>query len=107
MLQVLTVLNQVFVAMYLFELLYREKLSVIAVLHHIGTVIIASTAIAIGVNWKHEPDATLEFMLCYVWGMSKLPAHAAEVKTNSLNRCVRRHRRVLAARCRHSETKIQ
>ena len=68
-LQVLTVLNQVFVAMYLFELLYRERLSIIAILHHVGTVVIASTAIAISVSWKHQPDATLEFMLCYVWGM--------------------------------------
>ncbi|KAH7082512.1 hypothetical protein BKA63DRAFT_133096 [Paraphoma chrysanthemicola] len=66
---VLLVLNQVFVAMYIFELIFREKLSPVAVMHHIGSVVIASSAVAISVGWKHQHDATLEFILCYVWGM--------------------------------------
>ncbi|KAF2030189.1 hypothetical protein EK21DRAFT_112109 [Setomelanomma holmii] len=66
---VLLVLNQVFVAMYIFELIFREKLSYVAVLHHIGSVVIASSAVAISVGWEHDKDATLEFILCYVWGM--------------------------------------
>ncbi|KAF2848572.1 hypothetical protein T440DRAFT_500447 [Plenodomus tracheiphilus IPT5] len=66
---VLLVLNQVFIAMYLFELIFRTELSYVAVAHHIGSVIIAASAVAISLNWQHERDATIEFMLCYVWGM--------------------------------------
>jgi hypothetical protein len=65
---VLLVLNQVFIAMYLFELIFRAKLSYVAVAHHIGSVTIAATAVAISLNWKHQRDATLEFILCYLWG---------------------------------------
>lgn len=65
----LLVLNQVFVAMYIFELIFRAALSPIAVLHHIGSVVIASTAVAISLNWENQQDATIEFILCYVWGM--------------------------------------
>lgn len=54
--------------MYIFELIYREALSYVAVMHHIGTVVIASSAIAISLDWEHQSDATLEFILCYVWG---------------------------------------
>jgi hypothetical protein len=65
---VLLVLNQVFIAMYLFELIFRAKLSYVAVAHHIGSVTIAATAVAISLNWEHQRDATLEFILCYLWG---------------------------------------
>jgi hypothetical protein len=68
---VLLVLNQVFIAMYLFELIFRAKLSYVAVAHHIGSVVIAATAVAISLNWQHQRDATLEFILCYLWGKSK------------------------------------
>jgi hypothetical protein len=73
MLVVLLVVNQVFVAMYIFELIFRAKLSYVAVLHHIGSVIIASSAVAISLNWQHQHDATLEFMLCLLWGKLALP----------------------------------
>ncbi|KAH6616841.1 hypothetical protein C7974DRAFT_53365 [Boeremia exigua] len=65
---VLIVVNQLFIAMYIFELLFRAKLSPIAVLHHIGAVVIAQSAVAISLNWEHERDATIEFILCFVWG---------------------------------------
>jgi hypothetical protein len=65
---VLLVLNQVFIAMYVFELMFRAKLSPVAVAHHMGSVIIAAVAVAYSYNWKHHPDATLEFILCYLWG---------------------------------------
>ena len=55
--------------MYFFELLFRAKLSPIAVLHHIGAVVIAQSAVAISLNWEHERDATVEFILCFIWGM--------------------------------------
>ncbi|KAL5119911.1 hypothetical protein ACEQ8H_002273 [Pleosporales sp. CAS-2024a] len=66
---VLLVLNQVFIAMYLFELIFRQKLSPVAVAHHIGSVIIAAVSVAISLEWQHQRDATIEFMLCYLWGM--------------------------------------
>jgi hypothetical protein len=65
---VLLVLNQVFVAMYIFELIFRTKLSPVAVMHHVGSVTIAATAVAISLDWEHQQDATIEFILCYVWG---------------------------------------
>jgi hypothetical protein len=62
------VLNQLFAAMYIFELLFRAKLSPVAVAHHIGSVMIAVAAVAISLNWEHQRDATLEFILCCLWG---------------------------------------
>ena len=68
-LSVLLVINQVFVAMYIFELIFRATLSPVAVAHHIGAVVIAATAVAISLNWQHREDATIEFLLCFVWGV--------------------------------------
>lgn len=69
---VLIVLDQIFIAMYIFELFYRAKLSPVAVAHHIGAVVIAQSAVAISLNWQHEQDATIEFILCFVWGTAIL-----------------------------------
>jgi hypothetical protein len=55
--------------MDLFELSYRAKLSPIAVAHHIGAIVLAQSAVAMSLNWEHERDATIEFILCFVWGM--------------------------------------
>lgn len=65
---ILIVAAQMLVGMYVFELLYRTKLSPIAVLHHVGTIMIGQAAIAIGLDRMHEPDAGIEFMLCTIWG---------------------------------------
>ncbi|GES61224.1 hypothetical protein ATEIFO6365_0006068300 [Aspergillus terreus] len=65
---ILIVAAQMLVAMYVFELIYRSKLSPIAVMHHIGTIIIGQTAIAINIGHGREPDANIEFILCCVWG---------------------------------------
>jgi len=65
---ILLVLTQLFVAMYLFELFYRKTLSPVAVLHHVGAVIIAQTAVVLSLDLSHEADATIEFVLCLVWG---------------------------------------
>ncbi|KAF7585884.1 hypothetical protein BBP40_009935, partial [Aspergillus hancockii] len=64
----LVVVAQMLVGMYAFELIYRTKLSPIAVLHHIGTIIIGQSAIAISLDLAREPDADIEFVLCTVWG---------------------------------------
>lgn len=65
----LIVVAQMLIGMYIFELLYRVKLSPVAVLHHIGTILIGQSAIAISLSLAREPDADIEFILCLVWGM--------------------------------------
>lgn len=56
--------------MYVFELFYRPKISLVSVGHHIGTIMIGQSAIAISINLIRERDATIEFILCTVWGTS-------------------------------------
>jgi len=56
------------IAMYVFELFYRPKISPVSVGHHIGTIMIGQSAIAISLNLVREKDATIEFILCTVWG---------------------------------------
>jgi hypothetical protein len=64
----LMVLTQLFSAMYIFELLYRQKLSPIAVAHHIGAIVIAQSAVVLSLDLDHQKDATLEFVMCLIWG---------------------------------------
>lgn len=65
---ILVVCSQLFVSMYVFELFYRPKISPISSLHHIGAIVIAQSAVAISLDFEHEVDATIEFILCFVWG---------------------------------------
>lgn len=67
---VMIVCSQLFTAMYIFELYFRRTISVISAAHHIGAILITQSAVAIGLNFHHEKDATFEFVLCFVWGMS-------------------------------------
>ncbi|KAK6358153.1 hypothetical protein TWF730_007507 [Orbilia blumenaviensis] len=62
----LIVSSQLLVAMYIFELIYRAKISVVSGLHHLGTVLVAQSSVAISV-YGHK-DARYEFLLCCVWG---------------------------------------
>jgi hypothetical protein len=65
---ILIVAAQMLIAMYVFELIYRPRVSPIAVLHHVGTIMVGQAAVAISLNPVHERDATIEFILCCVWG---------------------------------------
>ncbi|KAJ5644030.1 uncharacterized protein N7484_006537 [Penicillium longicatenatum] len=65
---VLIVAAQMLIGMYIFELIYRSKLSPVAVAHHTGTILIGQSAIAISLKLLREPDADIEFILCTVWG---------------------------------------
>jgi hypothetical protein len=67
---ILIVVAQMLMAMYVFELFYRPKISPVSVGHHIGTIMIGQSAIAISLNLVREKDATIEFILCTVWGKS-------------------------------------
>ncbi|KAJ5963890.1 uncharacterized protein N7479_003766 [Penicillium vulpinum] len=65
---ILVVVSQMLIGIYIFELIYRVKLSPVAVMHHIGTIFIGQAAIAISLRPLREPDAYIEFVLCTVWG---------------------------------------
>ncbi|KAJ5171274.1 uncharacterized protein N7500_004057, partial [Penicillium coprophilum] len=65
---ILIVVSQMLIGIYIFELIYRVKLSPVAVMHHIGTIFIGQAAIAISLRPLREPDAYIEFALCTVWG---------------------------------------
>ncbi len=65
---ILLVCAQMLVGMYIFELIYRVKISPISTMHHIGAIMVTQSAIAISLNLAKEPDATIEFILCTVWG---------------------------------------
>ncbi|QDS70089.1 hypothetical protein FKW77_004953 [Venturia effusa] len=64
----LLILTHLFCSMYIFELLFRAKISPIGVAHHIGAILIAQTATVLSLDLTHQQDATIEFMLCLVWG---------------------------------------
>lgn len=64
----LVVCTHMLVGMYIFELTYRTKVSPIGVLHHVGTIIIGQTALVLTLGFQHQKDATIEFLLCTVWG---------------------------------------
>jgi len=61
------VCSQLFTVMYVFELFYRVNVSPISAAHHVGAIVIAQTAVAISLNFDHERDAVIEFMMCFVW----------------------------------------
>ena len=65
---ILIIVAQMLIGIYIFELIYRVKLSPVAVMHHVGTIFIGQSAIAISLRPLREPDAYIEFVLCTVWG---------------------------------------
>lgn len=99
----LIVVAQMLIAMYIFELLYRSKLSPVAILHHIGTIIIGQSAIAISLRLAREPDADIEFILCTVWGklnyIIKMRNTSRYQILTSRRRCFRYSVRILPPRC--------
>ena len=62
----LLIAAQMLTGMFVFELIYRVNISPVTVFHHIGSIIVAQTAISISI--KGERESSIEFMLCTVWG---------------------------------------
>ncbi|KAK6348078.1 hypothetical protein TWF718_005896 [Orbilia javanica] len=62
----LVISSQILVGMYIFELIYRAKISIVSALHHLGTILVAQCSVAISV-FGHK-NARNEFILCCVWG---------------------------------------
>ncbi|KAF8903665.1 hypothetical protein CPB84DRAFT_1773855 [Gymnopilus junonius] len=52
--------------MFIFELIYRVKISPVSVAHHIGSILVAQAAITISI--RKETESSIEFVLCTVWG---------------------------------------
>lgn len=63
---ILLVAAQMLTGMFIFELVYRVKVSPVSVAHHIGSILVAQAAIAISI--KGDPVSSIEFVLCTVWG---------------------------------------
>jgi hypothetical protein len=64
----LIISSQIFTAMYIFELFFRDEISPISCAHHIGAIVIAQAAVAMSFDAKHERDALWEILLCFLWG---------------------------------------
>ena len=62
----LLIAAQMLTGMFIFELVYRVKISPVSVAHHIGSILVAQAAITISV--EGTPESSIEFMLCTVWG---------------------------------------
>lgn len=65
---ILIIASEMLIGMYIFELFYRTRISPVSVGHHVGTILIGQSAIAISLNLAKEKDATIEFILCTIWG---------------------------------------
>ncbi|KAJ7109256.1 hypothetical protein C8R44DRAFT_884320 [Mycena epipterygia] len=63
---ILVISSQMLVGMFIFELIYRTKISPISVVHHMASILIAQAAITISIDM--ERDSSIEFLLCTVWG---------------------------------------
>lgn len=64
----LVISTQIFTAMYLFELLFRDEISPISCAHHVGAIVIAQSALAMSFDPKHKRDGLWEILLCFLWG---------------------------------------
>lgn len=102
----LVVCSQLFIGMYVFELFYRTKISPVSVLHHIGAILIAQSAVMMSLDHTHQKDSALEFILCFVWGKFRT-LRPCWSSTDMARRCFRRHRRVSATRCHHTLSRVQ
>ncbi|KAJ7470645.1 hypothetical protein FB451DRAFT_346086 [Mycena latifolia] len=62
----LVISAQMLIGMFIFELIYRTKISPISVVHHIASILVGQAAITISVSM--QKDSSIEFLLCTVWG---------------------------------------
>ena len=62
----LLVAAQIFTGMFIFELIYRVKISPVSVVHHIASIMVVQAAITISI--EGDPESSLLFLLITVWG---------------------------------------
>lgn len=65
-------MSQILIAIYVFELFYRIKISPVSVGHHVGATMIGKAAIGIPLNPAHRRDAAIEFGLCLLLGLGQI-----------------------------------
>lgn len=83
----LLIAAQMLTGMFIFELVYRVKISPVSVAHHIGSIVVAQAAITISV--EGAPESSIEFMLCTVWGKQVFHyARAASLSSELTRRCI-------------------
>jgi len=63
---ILLIAAQMLTGMFIFELIYRVKISPVSVAHHIGSIMVAQAAITISI--EGDRVSSIEFILCTVWG---------------------------------------
>ncbi|KAF8573833.1 hypothetical protein K439DRAFT_1624775 [Ramaria rubella] len=61
---ILLVATQMLLVIYIFELIYRTKVSPVSIVHHIGAIMVGQSAVALILNVIHQKDASIEFILC-------------------------------------------
>ena len=93
----LLIAAQMLSGMFIFELVYRFKISPVSVAHHIGSIMVAQAAITISI--EGERVSSIEFVLCTVWGKQATSSISNFVLTSrvanlSHNRCIRYRRRI-------------
>lgn len=63
---ILIICAQILIGMFIFGLIYRTKISPVSVVHHMGSILVGQAAITISI--RLDKDASVEFVLCTVWG---------------------------------------
>lgn len=91
----LLVAAQMLTGMFIFELIYRVKISPVSVAHHIESIMVAQAAIAISVN--RDRESSTEFKLCTVWGkhiFHELPSLSLKLWRDFTHRSIWYHCRI-------------
>ena len=66
-------LAEMYTAYYLYEMCFRTQFaSPLTIAHHIGLLLIVQTAVALFADMQKHSEATVEFFMCMVWGMTLL-----------------------------------
>jgi len=92
---ILVISAQMLVGMFIFELIYRTKMSPISVVHHMASILIVQAAITISITMNK--DSSIEFLLCTVWGAFDIISESLPHLTIILYRVYPDSHRFLAA----------
>ncbi|KAJ7225126.1 hypothetical protein B0H12DRAFT_1077865 [Mycena haematopus] len=62
---ILIISAQMLIGMFLFELIYRTKISPVSVVHHMASILVGQAAVTISISMNE--DSSIEFLMCTVW----------------------------------------
>ncbi|KAJ7936927.1 hypothetical protein B0H13DRAFT_1946197, partial [Mycena leptocephala] len=63
---ILLISAQMLIGMFLFELIYRTKISPVSMVHHMASILVGQAAITISIS--RNENSSIEFLMCTVWG---------------------------------------